>query len=70
MFETGIQLDEKHPLYQKVAGKIIFLIEQGTLWPVDKISSIRTLTYRPRPPGTRIITDCFDGDWTWFVLSR
>ena len=38
MFETGIQLDEKHPLYQKVAGKIIFLIEQGTLRPVDKIS--------------------------------
>jgi hypothetical protein len=35
MIETGIQLDEKRPLYKKVAGKIIFLIEQGTLRPGD-----------------------------------
>ena len=44
MIETGIQLDEKLPLYQKVAGKIIFLIEQGTLRPGDKVSLIRNLT--------------------------
>ena len=35
IIETGIQLDEKRPLYEKVAGKIIFLIEQGTLRPGD-----------------------------------
>ena len=44
MIETGIQLDEKLPLYEKVAGKISFLIEQGTLRPGDKVSSIRNLT--------------------------
>ena len=44
MIETGIQLDEKLPLYEKVAGKISFLIEQGTFRPGDKVSSIRNLT--------------------------
>ena len=44
MIKTGIQLDEKLPLYEKVAGKISFLIEQGTFRPGDKVSSIRNLT--------------------------
>jgi len=44
MIETGIQLDEKLPLYEKVAGKISFLIEQGTLRPGDKVPSIRNLS--------------------------
>jgi DNA-binding transcriptional regulator YhcF (GntR family) len=43
MIETGIQLDEKRPLYEKVAGKIIFLIEQGTLRPGEKVLLIRNL---------------------------
>ena len=43
MIETGIQLDEKLPLYEKVAGKIIFLIEQGTLRPGEKVLLIRNL---------------------------
>ena len=44
MIETGLQLDEKLPLYEKVAGKISFLIEQGTLRPGDKVPSIRNLS--------------------------
>ena len=38
------QFEEKLPLYEKVAGKINFLIEKGTLRPGDKVPSIRNLS--------------------------
>jgi len=44
MSEINVRPDEKCPLYEKVAGKISFLIEQGTLRPGDKVPSIRNLS--------------------------
>lgn len=38
------QFEERLPLYEKVAGKINFLIEKGTLRPGDKVPSIRNLS--------------------------
>lgn len=35
---------EKIPLYEEVAGKINYLIEQGTLRPGDRVPSIRSLS--------------------------
>ena len=35
MSDINVRPGEKIPLYEKVAGKIIFLIEQGTLRPGD-----------------------------------
>jgi DNA-binding transcriptional MocR family regulator len=44
MLEMKGQFDERLPLYEKVAGKINFLIEKGTLRPGDKVPSIRNLS--------------------------
>ena len=44
MIKTGVKLDEKLPLYEKVAGETSFLIEPGAFRPGDKVSSIRNLT--------------------------
>ena len=44
MLEMNGQFDERLPLYEKVAGKISFLIEKGTLRPGDKVPSIRNLS--------------------------
>ncbi len=44
MNDINVRQGEKIPLYEKVAGKISFLIEQGTLRPGDKVPSIRNLS--------------------------
>ncbi|MCK4508253.1 MAG: PLP-dependent aminotransferase family protein [Desulfuromonadales bacterium] len=40
----GERQREKIPLYEEVAGKINFLIEQGTMRPGDRVPSIRNLS--------------------------
>mgnify|MGYP001580159834 CR=1 FL=1 len=44
MREMSGQFEERLPRYEKVAGKINFLIEKGTLRPGDKVPSIRNLS--------------------------
>ncbi len=44
MLEMNGQFEERLPLYEKVAGKINFLIETGTLRPGDKVPSIRNFS--------------------------
>lgn len=42
--ELNTHQGEKLPLYEEVAGKIDYLIEQGTLRPGDRVPSIRSLS--------------------------
>lgn len=44
MLETATGNSNKLPLYEEVAGKIDYLIEQGTLRPGDRVPSIRNLS--------------------------
>ncbi len=44
MLDINVGQSEKIPLYEEVAGKINFLIEQGTLRPGDRVPSIRKLS--------------------------
>lgn len=44
MSRTSTRSQEKLPLYEVVAGRISFLIEQGTLRPGDRAPSIRNLS--------------------------
>lgn len=44
MADINVRQAEKIPLYEEVAGKINFLIEQGTLRPGDRVPSIRSLS--------------------------
>ncbi len=44
MLENLTQPQVKQPLYQEVAARISFLIEQGTLRPGDRVPSIRNLS--------------------------
>lgn len=44
MYDIKANQGEKIPLYEGVAGKINFLIEQGALRPGDRVPSIRTLS--------------------------
>lgn len=44
MFDTSLQSEIKQPLYEEVAGRISYLIEQGTLRPGDRVPSIRNLS--------------------------
>jgi len=42
--DSVVKSGEKLPLYEEVAGKIDYLIEQGTLRPGDRVPSIRKLS--------------------------
>ncbi|MEN8687858.1 MAG: PLP-dependent aminotransferase family protein [Desulfuromonadales bacterium] len=44
MVEINAQARGRMPLYEEVAGKISFLVEQGTLRPGDRVPSIRKLS--------------------------
>jgi DNA-binding transcriptional MocR family regulator len=44
MLETVVRTGLRVPLYEEVAGRIRFLIEQGTLRPGDRVPSIRSLS--------------------------
>ena len=44
MIDISVRQGEKIPLYEEVAGKINYLIEQGTLRPGDRVPSIRNLS--------------------------
>jgi DNA-binding transcriptional MocR family regulator len=44
MININLEHNEKVPLYEEVAGKINYLIEQGTLRPGDRVPSIRKLS--------------------------
>lgn len=44
MADMLVRRGEKRPLYEEVAGRISFLIEQGTLRPGDRVPSIRGLS--------------------------
>lgn len=44
MLENSLYPEVKLPLYEEVAGRISFLIEQGTLRPGDRVPSIRSLS--------------------------
>ena len=44
MIDINVRQGEKIPLYEEVAGKINYLIEQGTLRPGERVPSIRKLS--------------------------
>ena len=44
MFDSSLRQAGKQPLYEEVAGRISYLIEQGTLRPGDRVPSIRNLS--------------------------
>jgi len=44
MLDVALNSTGKMPLYEEVAGRICYLIEQGTLRPGDRIPSIRKLS--------------------------
>ena len=44
MLQTSASARVKQPLYEEVAGRISYLIEQGTLRPGDRVPSIRNLS--------------------------
>jgi len=44
MFAAGREQKARRPLYEEVAGKISYLVEQGTLRPGDRVPSIRKLS--------------------------
>lgn len=44
MLDVSVRSTGKHPLYEEVAGRISYLIEQGTLRPGDRVPSIRNLS--------------------------
>ncbi len=44
MLDAGLRHETKQPLYEEVAGRISYLIEQGTLRPGDRVPSIRNLS--------------------------
>ena len=44
MIDISVRQGEKIPLYEEVAGKINYLIEQGTMRPGDRVPSIRNLS--------------------------
>ena len=44
MLDVATGNTTKRPLYEEVAGKIDYLIEQGTLRPGDRVPSIRSLS--------------------------
>ncbi len=44
MIDISVRQGENIPLYEEVAGKINYLIEQGTLRPGDRVPSIRNLS--------------------------
>jgi DNA-binding transcriptional MocR family regulator len=44
MNDNSIQRGDRIPLYEEVAGKLNYLIEQGTLRPGDRVPSIRHLS--------------------------
>jgi len=44
MIDINVEQGDRIPLYEEVAGKISFLVEQGTLRPGDRVPSIRKLS--------------------------
>jgi len=48
MLNTSVRHQGKIPLYEEVATKIAYLVEQGTLRPGDRVPSIRSLSKQMR----------------------